>query len=276
MTASIFFWDTAVKSLKSKFEKLALKMNNTNYYRQSELLAVSMPPSPAASGSHTNTPAEAISLRGSSFSSDLRAPTKRVLPLPPSRNSKLNIPTASPSTSISPLLCPGPLPPVGNYAGKEPKLAPSIACLKARLRVTRDDQWLLFFDILPRVPTPPGSPTRIHTPRKSLSSYPILQGETKPILPPRPTYLPASRNTASPETVPPSSIVHSPFSDDEGENAERSTSKITPPPIPLRQYLMEMEIALKAAPLGSLGHTSILSSNIVTLNSRVLNGSVVA
>ncbi|PPQ83593.1 hypothetical protein CVT25_006343 [Psilocybe cyanescens] len=211
----------AVKSLKSKFEKLALETNNTNY-RQSELLAVSTPPSPrprAASGSHTNTPAEAISLRGSSSSSDLRAPTKRVPPPPPpSRNSKLNIPTASPSTSISPLLRPVPLPPVSNSTGKEPAPAPSIASLKARL-----------------VPTPPGSPARTHTPRQSLSSYPILQVETKPILPPRPTYLPASRNTASPETIPPSSTVHSPFSDDEGENTEPSTSKFVPPPIPLRQ-----------------------------------------
>ncbi|KAH9483207.1 putative inositol polyphosphate 5-phosphatase C9G1.10c [Psilocybe cubensis] len=214
----------AVSSLKSKFEKLALDTTSSTY-KQGELLAVSTPPSPrprAASGSHTNTPAEAISLRSSSSSSDLRSPLKRPPPPPPpSRNSKLNVPTttASPSTSISPLLRPVPLPPVSNSAGKESALAPSIASLKARL-----------------VPTPPGSPSRTHSPRQSLTAYPALQVESKPTLPPRPpSYLPPSRNTASPEGLPSSSSVHSPFSDDEGQNAEPSTSKFAPPPIRQRQ-----------------------------------------
>ncbi|KAF8959542.1 Endonuclease/exonuclease/phosphatase [Flammula alnicola] len=212
----------AVKSLRSKFEKLASEtVSSQRVSGNGDLLAVAAPSSPrprATSSSQVDgPPPDALYLRASSSSSDLKAPLKRVPPPPPPpRGSKSVIPSPLPSPSPSPLLRPVPIPPTSNSSIKDLSLPPSVSSLKNR------------FD------TPPSSPSRIQSPRQSLTSFSSIQPESKPAIPPRPvSFLAPSHQTTSPDDTPATS--RSPFSEDEQEIAEAFTSKFIPPPIPARQ-----------------------------------------
>jgi len=111
----------AVKSLRSKFEKLAQDASP----QKLGPLTVTAPSSPrprATSNSQLNPPlSDDIQLRPSSSSSDLRLPAKRAPPPPPPpRVSKLmNNPSPSRSPASSPLLRPVPVPPTEKVDSRE-------------------------------------------------------------------------------------------------------------------------------------------------------------
>lgn len=131
----------AVKSLRSKFERMASETSNNNHSirpsHTSEHLAVrplSSPRPRATSNSQVDlSPPDSSHLRASSSSSDLKtAATKRLPPPPPPRGSKLAAPSPTPSASTSPLLRPVPIPPGAKDVTLTP---PSVVTLKSRMCV---------------------------------------------------------------------------------------------------------------------------------------------
>ncbi|KAJ3509069.1 hypothetical protein NLJ89_g5412 [Agrocybe chaxingu] len=194
----------AVKSLKSKFEQLAVQ---TSPHRpgSSDFLAPSSPRPRAVSSSVVDAPAS--HLRTSSSSSDLRVPVKKAPPPPPPpRGSKTLNPSPIPSPSPSPLLRPVPIPPVKAEI-KELGLGANVSNLKSKF-----------------AQSPTSSPSRMHSPRQSLVAFQPIQGEAKPVIPPRPS-------TLLGVTAPEGSQADS----EDESSTETSPSSISLPAIPARR-----------------------------------------
>ncbi|PPQ74266.1 hypothetical protein CVT24_001189 [Panaeolus cyanescens] len=164
---------------------------------------------------------EGSHLKASSSSSELKVPGKRAPPPPPPPRGSLTKPqnvSPLPSPSPSPLLRPVPMPPASKAEIKE--LSHTLS-LKHR-----------------RVPTPPLSSSTSTTPRTqsphssiaSISSAPL---DSKPAIPPRPTYL----NSPVPLAASPENIIRPNETSDEDIDIIHGTlaPKSLPPPIPARK-----------------------------------------
>ena len=125
----------AVRNLKSKFEKLAMKTSTQGTPRlntNGDTLVATAPSSPrprATSSSESNAlPMEGFHLRASSSSSDLSVSAKRAVPPPPPpRGSKFLSPSPTHSPVASPLLRPVPPPPI---LAQDVNSPPNVAVLK--------------------------------------------------------------------------------------------------------------------------------------------------
>ncbi|KAF8164701.1 Endonuclease/exonuclease/phosphatase [Crassisporium funariophilum] len=228
----------AVKSLRSKFEKLALAQPNSNSLplptpQRAELLTVTAPSSPrprANSNAALDAPfTDGVHLRSSSSSSDLRVPARRAPPPPPPRVSKLLSPSPTPSPAPSPLLRPVPIPQGSIFAALQ---SPKVEIQELNLPPTVSSLRSKFVTL-----TPPASPIRTQS-QSSRQSISAIFTDPRPAIPPRPASvlgMPHNTITTNDITLTTPTKSPSPLSTDDDGNALASSSKYPPPPVPVRR-----------------------------------------